>query len=111
MLYDYICNDCKWSFEAINSVANRHNQGCVKCGSRNVVKLIGSLVPYGTRDSFGIGKEFQDPESGKVIDNWKSWERAGYRNPLEVTKDLNIRSGIKRKINKFQHEKGKRIVI
>lgn len=34
----------------------------------------------GTRDSFGIGKEFYDKKHG-VIDNFKKWERAGYRKP------------------------------
>ena len=34
----------------------------------------------GTRDSFGIGKDFQDKHFG-TIDNFKSWERAGYGEP------------------------------
>lgn len=33
----------------------------------------------GTRDSFGIGKEFVDKESGKLIDTWPKWQKAGYR--------------------------------
>ena len=37
----------------------------------------------GGRDSFGIGKEFYDKRTGKYIDNYSSWEKAGFRNPLE----------------------------
>jgi hypothetical protein len=34
----------------------------------------------GTRDNFGIGKEFYDKKHG-WIDNYKKWERSGYSEP------------------------------
>ena len=37
----------------------------------------------GTRDGFGIRRSFYDSKTGKDIDTWKSWEKAGFRNPLE----------------------------
>lgn len=54
---------------------------CVYCGG----DIIGSGFPgiCGTRDSFGIGKEFKDPHTGKIVDNWRTHEKLGYRNPLE----------------------------
>lgn len=54
----------------------------------------------GTRDNFGIKNAFKDDASGKTIDNWKSWEKAGYRKPLEVTKNNTIKEKIKEKIKK-----------
>jgi len=35
----------------------------------------------GTRDNFGVGKEFTDEKTGEVIDNWPKWERAGFQKP------------------------------
>ena len=64
----------------------------------------------GTRDSFGIKNAFQDSETGLTIDNWKTWERAGFRKPLEVHKDSNVRAGIKRKIEKIKKYDGKQKV-
>lgn len=34
-----------------------------------------------TRDSFGVGREFYDVKTGKYIDNFKSWEKAGFKQP------------------------------
>jgi len=75
---------------------------CERCGG----DLIGEGAPglNGTRDSFGVGKKFQDDNSGKTIDNWKSWEKSGYRNPLEATKNHNVREKIKRKIELIRGE-------
>ena len=38
----------------------------------------------GTRDSFGIGNEFIDEKTGKVIDNFRAHEKAGYQNNPEM---------------------------
>lgn len=92
-------------FEVICSFENRNNQRCPKCSSADVSKLIGSPIPIGTRDGFGIKNEFFDKESGIHVDTWKKWERAGYRNPLETIGEHNVREGIKRKIDKIKHEK------
>ena len=37
----------------------------------------------GTRDSFGVGKEFYDHKTKKYIDNYKSWKRAGFEDVCE----------------------------
>ena len=39
-------------------------------------------------------------ETGKEIDTWKKWEKAGYRNPVEVTKNHQAREKIKENIKK-----------
>lgn len=39
----------------------------------------------GTRDGFGIKNSFTDPESGKEIDTWKAWEKAGYKQLKDAT--------------------------
>ena len=54
----------------------------------------------GTRDSFGVFKAFRDEETGRVIDNWKSWEKAGFRSAVEVHKKDAIGVRIKDKIEK-----------
>ena len=59
----------------------------------------------GTRDGFGIGNEFVDEKTHKTIDNWKSWERAGYRKPLEAVKNHTIRERVKEKIQLMRGEK------
>ncbi|HCJ66662.1 MAG TPA: hypothetical protein DHV62_04870 [Elusimicrobia bacterium] len=66
----------------------------------------------GSRDNFGIGKAFTDDETGKTIDNWRTWEKEGYKNPLEVTKNHTVREKIKRKIDKIKnYDSGKRAVV
>ena len=56
----------------------------------------------GTRDNFGIRKSFIDKETGKEIDNFKSWEKAGYREPTESGLfDSNMKQEIKRKKEKI----------
>ena len=57
----------------------------------------------GTRDGFGINNSFQDDENGQTIDNWKSWEKRGYRNPLEITRNNTVKEKIKAKIDKIKH--------
>ena len=62
----------------------------------------------GTRDSFGIGKEFRDERTNKTIDNWNSWERAGFKNPLEVVKNNNVKERMKEKIEKIKRTGNKK---
>lgn len=47
----------------------------------------------GTRDSFGIGKEFTDVKTGKVIDNYKSWEKAGFSNNIDTKVSKHFNTG------------------
>ena len=96
---DYICQTC-----GKKSPDDSDSMVC-KCGG--FVRGVGGPGICGTRDNFGFKNAFKDDSTGKKIDNWKSWERAGYRNPLETIKDSNVKAGIKRKMDKIKHEKSK----
>ena|SRR3990167_6874045 len=93
----YICTVCfKESSQSNTSMV------CECCGGH--LKGVGAPGINGTRDGFGIKKIFRDDENGKEIDNWKVWEKAGYRNPLEVTKDHDMKEKIKAKINRSKNK-------
>ena len=89
---DYICQDC--GEKASDDYAFMI---CQYCGGQ----LHGHGGPgiSGTRDSFGIKKSFMNCD-GKTIDNWKIWEREGYKNPLEVTKNNVVKEKIKDNIKR-----------
>lgn len=77
---EYMCIDCgKYQ----TKLKKEQFFVCNHCGGR----VRGQNVPrmLGTRDSFGIGKEFHDPESGKLIDTWPKWEKAGYKQLKDAT--------------------------
>ena len=57
----------------------------------------------GTRDSFGIGKAFIDERSGKVIDNYRSWEKAGYREISEI-KSEKVKTLAKEKVQRIKNK-------
>lgn len=96
---EYICQAC-----GRESPPDDNGMVC-QCGG--FYRGIGGPGISGTRDNFGIRKSFTDCNDGKTIDNWRSWEKAGFRNPLETVKDSNVRAGIKRKIDKIKHDKSK----
>ena len=54
----------------------------------------------GTRDSFGIGNEFKDEKTGKVIDNFKSWEKAGYASSVDSIKNNRLKEKVKEQITR-----------
>lgn len=106
--YDFNCQRCG-TFEAICSIDNRVAE-CPHCRTVSIERLVSTTVGItGTRDNFGINKSFKD--KGKEIDNWKSWEKAGYREPLNVTRDKNVRQKIKGKIDKMKRESGAKVTI
>lgn len=97
---------------------------CIDCGRKPPKNYCKMVCPYckqdsgypgrirgegpgimGTKDIFGIRKSFQDDESGETIDNWRTWEKRGFRNPLEVTKDNTVVEKIKAKKDRIKHSK------
>jgi hypothetical protein len=62
------------------------NETCDNCGEE-MEKEPSPVNIIGTRDGFGIGMEFYDTKAGKVIDNYKDWEKAGYRQAKDYTSD------------------------
>ena len=57
---------------------------------------------HNTRDVFGIKNAFYDYKTKKYITNRSEWEKAGYRDPLEVTKNSNVKAQVKRKMEKIR---------
>ena len=97
VLIAYICIDCgKTPPEDYMSMICPHCRGRIRGSGPGVT---------GTRDNFGVGMAFTDDESGKTIDNWKSWEKAGFRKPLEVTNDHVVKEKVKEKISKINKNK------
>ena len=94
VLVVYSCLDC-----GEESSENNRGMICEFCGGR--LRGEGPSIS-GTKDGFGISKSFKDNESGKTIDTWKKWEKAGYRNPLETTKNHFVREKTKEKIEKIK---------
>ena len=43
----------------------------------------------GTRDNFGVRKEFFDPQTNQTIDSWKKWEKAGFKQIGDVNDNRN----------------------
>lgn len=62
----------------------------------------------GTRDSFGIKNEFVDERTGKTIDNYKSWERAGYRPSSDISNEK-FRREVRKKEKKCKQQRLKRL--
>jgi hypothetical protein len=62
----------------------------------------------GTRDSFGIGKEFY--HKGKEITTWRQWEKAGYSDPLSdgTIKDNEMKERVKEKAAKVKAKQSTR---
>ena len=76
-----------------------------KNGIEEIIKSRKFPGIVGSRDSFGIGNEFV--HEGKVIDNWKKWEKAGFKD-VESTHDKrspNLKHLIKEKIKEKRWRK------
>ena len=84
---------------------------CKQCGRPGVDSMVcecgGTIVPdcniniTGTRDGFGIGKAFTDERTGKVIDNWRSHEKAGFRDYRDHMKG-DMKEAVKDKIKRVK---------
>ena len=87
------------------------NMLCPSCGG----DLRGRGFPSvtGTRDQFGIGKKFyhtNEDGTKKEITTWREWDKAGYKNALDVTKNHNVREMVKEKMNKIKHNGGRSLL-
>ena len=85
---------------------------CDLCGKSMARSLAGcGQYVIGTRDSFGIGNSFYDETTKTEIDTWGKWEKAGYKDAVESTKNHDVREKVKRKIDKVNFEKGKHFTV
>ena len=84
---------------------SQDNEYCSVCSSQ-MAKMLNCVAISGTRDTFGIGKEFVDERTGKEVDTWKKWEKAGYRDAKEFHANSHpkIKEGIKQKIKRVRNK-------
>jgi len=100
VLYDCECRKCGHGFGVACVYKDRNiPKFCPECGGF-ADRLISCPAIIGTRDGFGIKNAFRDDDTGQEIDNWKTWEKAGYRNPLETAKNHTMKEKIKDNIKK-----------
>lgn len=70
---------------------------CLYCGGDLRGQAPGVV---GTRDSFGVSKNFIDEKTGKEIDTWKKWEKAGYKEKCVTnnhTFNEKVKEGLKKR--------------
>lgn len=96
MVVEYKCIECNWE------MPEGYESMICKCGGDMRPTHLFGLT--GTRDNFGIKNAFRDEKTGKEVDNFKSWERAGYKQPLDVIKNDKVRDGIKTKLEKIKRK-------
>ncbi len=61
----------------------------------------------GTRDGFGIGRNFMHTDEHgvtKEITTHREWEKAGYKDAMSVIKDNTIREKVKEKQKRLKKE-------
>ena len=103
MRYDDECK-CSHTFQIVCVSTDRNTpRFCEKCGEI-ADRLIGCPPIIGTETSFGIRKSFRDDDTGKEINTWKTWEKAGFRNPLETTKNHTVKEKITENIKKRKNK-------
>jgi len=104
--YLYHCDECDDNIAIMKPMLNsQRSEKCPKCG---VVmwKDVSKVAITGTRDSFGIGKEFVDEKSGQIVDNWRTHEKLGYCDALEhhAHAPNKVKEGIKSKIERVKNK-------
>lgn len=62
----------------------------------------------GTRDGFGIGKEFIDERTGKTIDNYRAWEKAGYKD-VSAIQNHEVKERVKEKVKSLKGKPSKKL--
>lgn len=97
----YVCQSCGFSPDEPKSMA------CPKCGG----DLKGEGMPgvTGTRDGFGIGRNFihSDEKGTREITTWREWEKAGYKDAISATRNKDIAKRAKDKMKRIKREGGK----
>lgn len=98
-MFDYFCIDCGKQ-KPKNAV---RGMICLYCGG----DLRGECASVsGTRDGFGITKSFTDEKTGKEIDTWKKWEKAGYGTEI---KNHDMKEKVKEQLHKRKDRQEKKL--
>ena len=67
---------------------------------------------HGTRDGFGIKNAFRDGRTGMVVDTWKKWEKAGYKEPKDdPTLKGTVKAQVLRKMDKIKYDTKKKFNV
>ena len=107
-LYKYNCPECDIGTDIVKSMTNSGRVEICKECETVLDRIITVPGIHGTRDGFGIKNSFRDPETGKEIETWKDWEKAGYK-PLKDATPTKRRKKcsekIKEKQDKLKHKK------
>lgn len=81
-IYEYRCEECNNQIDIFKGFEDSAvSEQCFRC-NKPMRKLISIPHITGTRDGFGL-REWTDERTGQRVDNWKSWEKAGYRDPMD----------------------------
>jgi len=99
-IYPYRCDVCDIETDVVKPMAQSSSREVCECGE-TMRRIYTMPSVTGTADTFGIGKAFRDEKTGQEINNWKSWEKAGYCDPRDVTNNSRVKSEINRKIEKI----------
>jgi len=105
-IYEYSCIKCDISQDVSKPMAQSEKiEKCPVCSAK-MRKIISSVAISGTRDTFGIGKEFVDEKTGVLVDNWRTHEKLGYVDAKEYHSNSHnkIKEGITRKVKKIRRE-------
>ncbi len=108
MIYPYECPKCGVQediFKLMKDCCKVEKCKECKCAMK---RLITVPVISGTRDGFGISKSFVDERSGKEIDTWKKWEKAGYKETVN-TNNHTLNEKVKEGVKKRKH-RGDRVL-
>jgi len=101
-IYEYKCEKCKLDYEKCKPMAESDtSEYCKVCGCE-LSRVFNTPGITGGRDGFGIGKGWVT-DKGVEVDNWKTWEKEGYRDPLNSPNiKAKVKEGIKRKVEKIK---------
>ena len=107
-LYPYECLNCGIMYEIDKSIGlcSRIEHCCHCKAELKRVYTVPNVT--GTRDNFGVNKEFYSPHAKKYINNWKAWGKAGYRDPKhDNTMTHTLKEKVKEKMDKIRFYKSR----
>jgi putative FmdB family regulatory protein len=109
--YDFECPKCG-VFEVFAHMKDIADTILCKCGKR-ADRLVSLPAITGTRDGFGIGRNFiHENENGskEEITTWREWEKKGYKDATTSHKG-DMREKIKENMDKRRRKAGQKLTI
>jgi len=100
--FKYNCIDC--GKEKPKNAAR--GMFCHYCGG----ELRGQAPHISTTDTFGKRKAFIDERTGKEINTWKNWEKAGFGDVKDI-KNHDMKEKVKEQLHKRSNREEKKINV